>query len=286
MDRFRWLTVGACVASAQVHRRKSVACPVSARWPTRRVRFVLSRRDDAPDVGVIRPRLPAGPKPSAQPGLETASTTYRPRLTSACRAVSSASSPAFAVCGVQHPVLRRGLELAHSITTRLSRVTFWLTRTVSTTPRCATQYGIGTAWAEARYRWRVRLPQVPNAPPGTLCNTPQSASGGCCRRQRRRVQPVHPGVQPGQAQQRVDERRGHAAPLRDLAHHRDQCIELDGAAGVHICSIEVLKAPSLRVIWWRSSGVWSIVQPMRAPTAAASAIAAVQKPRASGSSST
>ena len=47
-----------------------------------------------------------------------------------------------------------------------------------------------------------------------------------------------------------------------------------------------LKLPSLRVIAWRSSGCCSIVQPICAPTADASRIAAVQNPSTNGSSST
>ena len=49
------------------------------------------------------------------------------------------------------------------------------------------------------------------------------------------------------------------------------------------CCIEVRKAPSLRVTAWRSSGVCATAQPMRAPIAAASCIAAVQKASTSGS---
>ena len=49
-------------------------------------------------------------------------------------------------------------------------------------------------------------------------------------------------------------------------------------------SIEVLKAPSLRVTAWRCSGVCSIGMPMARPICCASSITALTKPRTSGSS--
>ncbi|MNZ93502.1 hypothetical protein D3C78_1125710 [compost metagenome] len=51
------------------------------------------------------------------------------------------------------------------------------------------------------------------------------------------------------------------------------------------CSIEVLKAPSLRVTAWRSSGLWVTSQPISRPMAAASPMAAEQNWRTSSSSS-
>jgi len=52
------------------------------------------------------------------------------------------------------------------------------------------------------------------------------------------------------------------------------------------CSIEGRKSPSLRVTACRSSGVWSIGQPIRAPIARASSMADEQNATTSSSAST
>ena len=48
---------------------------------------------------------------------------------------------------------------------------------------------------------------------------------------------MYPRKQPRQAEQGIDVGRGNLQPLRDLAHHRHQCVEFDGAAGIDIVHI-------------------------------------------------
>jgi hypothetical protein len=108
----------------------------------------------------------------------------------------------------------------------------------------------------------------------------QRGRAGCIERGlRRSVQPVHARVQPAQAQQRVGERRGTPVSWPSSLTTVTSASISTGLPASTSCSIEVLKAPSLRVTWCRSSGCCAIGMPMRCADLARLQHHAEMKPR-------